>query len=100
MIYGYILIGTKNSFEHEVSDELSRLDEVVDVEPLLIEETALADPFFEDYVLIAKIKAENSKDLKKIVDDKIHTIHGVKKLKLHQDRNYNFVISRVKEVLL
>jgi DNA-binding Lrp family transcriptional regulator len=82
MVYGYILIGTKNSYEHEVSDELSRLDEVVDVEPLLVEETALADPFFEDYELIAKIKAENSKDLKKIVDDKIHTIHGVEKIKV------------------
>ena len=82
MVSGYVLISTKNSYEHEVADKLSRLDEVVDVEPLLVEETALADPFFEDYELIAKIKAKNFKDLKKIVDDKIHTIYGVEKTKV------------------
>jgi len=79
MVFGYVLISTKNSYEHEVADKLSMLDEVVDVEPLLVEETALADPFFEDYELIAKIKAKNFIDLKKIVDDKIHTIYGVVK---------------------
>ena len=82
MVFGYVLISTKNSYEHEVAGKISRLDEVVDVEPLLIEETALADPFFEDYALIAKIKADNSKILKKIVDDKIHTIYGVEKTKV------------------
>ena len=82
MVSGYVLISTKNSYEHEVADKLSRLDEVVDVEPLLVEETALADPFFEDYELIAKIKAKNFKDLKKIVDDKIHNIYGVEKTKV------------------
>ena len=82
MVFGYVLISTKNSYEHEVADKLSMLDEVVDVEPLLVEETALADPFFEDYDLIAKIKANTSKDLKKIVGDKIHPIYGVEKTKV------------------
>ena len=82
MVFGYVLIGTKNSYEHEIADNLSRLDEVVDVEPLLVEETALADPFFEDYDLIAKVKTKNSEGLKKIVDDKIHTICGVEKTKI------------------
>ena len=82
MVFGYVLISTKNSYEHEVADKLSRLDEVVDVEPLLVEETALADPFFEEYELIAKIKAKNTKDLKKIVEDRIHTIYGVEKTKV------------------
>jgi len=82
MAFGYILIVTKNSYEHEVAEKLSRLDEIVDVEPLLVEETALADPFFEDFELIAKIKTKNSKDLKNIVDNKIHTIYGVEKTKV------------------
>ena len=82
MVFGYVLISAKNTYEHDVADKLSMLDEVIDVEPLLVEETALADPFFEDYDLIAKIKAKNSKDLKKIVDDKIHTIYGVEKTKV------------------
>ena len=88
MVFGYVLIGTKNSYEHEVADKLSRLDEVVDVEPLVVEETALADPFFEDYELIAKIKAKNFKDLKKIVDDKIHTIYGVEKTKITSKQKF------------
>jgi len=82
MVFGYVLISTKNSYEHEVADNLSRLDEVVDVEPLLVEETALADPFFEDFDLIAKINVKNSNSLKKIVDDKVHCILGVEKIKI------------------
>ena len=82
MVFGYILISIKNTYEHEVAGKLFLLEEVVDVEPLLIEETAVADPFFEDYELIVKIKAKDSKDFKKIVDNKIHTIYGVEKTKI------------------
>ena len=46
MVFGYVLISAKNTYEHDVADKLSMLDEVIDVEPLLVEETALADPFF------------------------------------------------------
>jgi len=82
MAFGYVLISSKNSYEHEIADKLSRLDEVIDVEPLIIEETAMADPFFEDYDLIIKIKAADSKNLKKFVEDKIQNIYGVEKTKL------------------
>ena len=82
MAYSYVLISTKNSYEHEVANKLSNIDQVVDVEPILIEETALADPFFEDYELIAKIKVNNTKNLIKIIDEKIHTIYGVEKTKI------------------
>ena len=79
MVYGYVLISTKNTYEHRVAEELLDLEEVVDVEHLLVEETAMADPFFKDYDLIAKIKVNNSKDLRKIVEDKILTVEGVEK---------------------
>ena len=82
MLFSYVLISTKNSYKHEVADKLSMLNEIVEVEPLLVEETALADPFFEDYELVAKIKTKNSKDLKKILNNKIHTIYGVEKTKV------------------
>lgn len=81
MVFGYVLISTKNSYEHEIADKLSLIKELVDVEPLLVEETAFADPFFEDYNLIAKFKVDASKNLKKIVDKKIHNIDGVEKTK-------------------
>jgi len=81
MVSGYVLINTKNSYEHEVADKLSRIDELIDVEPLAIEETAMADPFFEDYSIIAKFKVNDSKNLKEIIDEKIHNIDGVEKTK-------------------
>ena len=82
MVFGYVLISTKNSYEHEVAEKLSLLEEVVDVEPVIVEETAMADPFFEDYDLIVKIKTSDSKNLKKFVEDKIHNIYGVEKTKI------------------
>jgi len=82
MVYGYVLISTKNSYEHEVSQKINKLDEVVYVKPLISEETALSDPYFEDYNLISKIKVDNLKNLKKYVDGKIHTIFGVEKVKI------------------
>ncbi len=82
MVFGYVLVSSKNSYEHEVADKLSRLDEVIEVEPLLVEETAMTDPFFEDYNLMAKVKANDYMNLKKIVDNKICNIHGVEKTKV------------------
>lgn len=81
MVFGYVLVSLKNSYEHEVADKLSMLDEVVEVQPLIVEDTALADPFFEEFELIVKIKAKNSKDLKKF-EDKIYNINGVEKTKV------------------
>ena len=81
MVFGYVLVSLKNSYEHEIADKLSMLDEVVEVQPLIVEDTALADPFFEEFELIVKIKTKNSKDLKKF-EDKIHNINGVEKTKV------------------
>ena len=82
MVFGYVLISSKNSYEREVADKLSKLEEIIDVEPILVEETAMADPFFEDYDLIAKIKVTDSNNLKKILHDKINSIYGVEKTRI------------------
>ncbi len=82
MVFGYVLISTKNSYEHEVANKIKMFDETVDVEPLLFEETTLADPFFKDYNLIAKIKSDNSKNLREVVDKKILNLSGVEKIKV------------------
>jgi len=82
MVFGYVLVSSKTSYNHDVADKLFRLDEVVEVEPLLVEETAMADSFFEDYDLIVKVHANDFKNLKKIVDNKICSIHGVEKIKV------------------
>ena len=82
MVSSYVLIGTENTYEHEVARKLSDIDEVVDVEYLLVEETALADPFFEDYDLIIKMKAPTQTQIKSIINDKIHIMLGVNKIKI------------------
>jgi len=83
MKYSYILIGTKNTFEHDVAHRLSLMDEVVDVEPLITEESAIADPFFDEYTLIAKIRVNDTLDnVGLFIDDKIHTVKGVTKTKI------------------
>ena len=82
MVYVYVLISAQSSYERKIAENLSMLDEVIDVEPLIVEETALADPFFEEYELIAKIKARNFNDLKKIIDNKINNIEGIEKIKV------------------
>ena len=82
MLFGYVLITTKNSYEYKVADKLSILEEVVDVEPLLVEVTAIADPFFKDYDLLAKVKLDDSKDFNKFIASKVHNIQGVEKIKV------------------
>ena len=32
MVFGYVMISTKNSYEHEVANKLSLIEEAVDVE--------------------------------------------------------------------
>lgn len=83
MKYSYVLIGTKNSFEHDVAQRLSLIDEVMDVKPLVTEESAIADPFFGEYSLIAKINVESDvENIGLFVDDKIHTVKGITKTKI------------------
>ena len=82
MVNDYILVSTKNSFKHEVADKLSKIEGIINVGPLAIEETEMVDPFFEDFNLIAKIHVDSSKDIKKIIHEKINTIKGIEKIKI------------------
>ena len=82
MISGYVLLDIKNSYEHKVAEKLSMIDEITDIEPLIVEETALADPFFEEYNLMIKIKANDRITLKRIVEKNIHSIEGVEKTRI------------------
>lgn len=83
MATDYVLVSTKNSFKHEVADKLSKIEGIIDVEPLAIEETEMADPFFEDFDLIAKIHLDTTDDIKKIIHEKINTIQGIEKIKIY-----------------
>ncbi len=82
MVVRYVLISTKNSYEHKIADTLKRIEEVVDVEPLAVEGTMLVDPFFEEYDLIAKLNAQRSSEIQDIINNKIRSIYGVDKIKV------------------
>jgi hypothetical protein len=82
MVVKYVLVRTKNSYEHKIADTLKRVEDVVDVEPLAVEGTMLVDPFFEEYDLIVKLKAQHSTEIQEIITNKIRSIYGVEKIKI------------------
>jgi len=69
MPIGFVLINTTPAHKKEVYDKLSEIEEIKDLHPL-----------FEEYDFIAKIEAEKSEDLGKIID-KIRSIEGIEDTK-------------------
>lgn len=66
MPIGFVLISTAPAKEHEVYEELSKIEEIKELHPL-----------FGEYDLIAKIEAKDLDELGKIVVEKIRAIDGV-----------------------
>ena len=66
MSIGFILIKAAPALEHEVYNKLSKVSQIIELEPL-----------FGEYDLIAKIEAEDFEKLGKIVIDNIRSIKGV-----------------------
>jgi len=66
MSIGFILIKAAPALEYEVYNKLSKVSQIIELEPL-----------FGEYDLIAKIEAEDFEKLGKIVIDNIRSIKGV-----------------------
>jgi DNA-binding Lrp family transcriptional regulator len=66
MAIGFVLISTAPAKEHEVYNELLKLEEVVELHPL-----------FGEFDLIAKIEADDFNKLGLVVIDRIRSIPGV-----------------------
>ena len=66
MAVGFVLISTAPAKEHDVYNELMKIDQVVELHPL-----------FGEYDLIAKIEADDFNVLGQVVVDKIRSIQGV-----------------------
>ena len=66
MPLGFILIKAAPLLEHEVYNKLSKIQEIIDLQPL-----------FDEYDLIAKIEAENFEKLGEIVINNIRSVNGV-----------------------
>ena len=66
MSIGFILIKAAPALEHEVYNKLSKVQEIIDLQPL-----------FGEYDLIAKIEAEDFKKLGELVINNIRSVKGV-----------------------
>ena len=66
MSIAFILIKAAPALEHEVYNKLSKIKEIIDLQPL-----------FGEYDLIAKIEAEDFEKLGEIVINNIRSIKGV-----------------------
>ncbi len=66
MSIGFILIKAAPTLEHEVYNNLSKVREIIDLQPL-----------FGEYDLIAKIETEDFEKLGEIVINNIRSVKGV-----------------------
>ena len=66
MAIGFVLISVAPACEHDVTNKLSKVPEIVELHPL-----------FGEYDIIAKIEAEDFETLGSVVVNKIRIIKGV-----------------------
>jgi len=66
MVIGFVLMHVSPLHEYEVFNKLSKLPEVIELNPL-----------FGEYDLIAKIEAEDYESIGEIILQKIKTIEGI-----------------------
>ena len=89
MIYKYILIDTKEAEERAIEDKLEKHPNIVDINPLVIEETAKANPFFENYNVVIKIKAKSIEEIQNIIHSDLKPIPGINHMKIYSKPNSN-----------
>ncbi len=83
MVSNYILINTIDVDEREVEHILKKHPNITEIEPSIVEHTAMADPLFENYNVIAKIEADSEEDIKKIVESDISNIQGIQQVRIY-----------------
>ena len=66
MAIGFVLISTAPTKEHDVYNQLIKVDDIVELHPL-----------FGEYDLIAKIETGDYNNLGQIVVDRIRSVNGV-----------------------
>ncbi|MEF8848813.1 MAG: hypothetical protein V5A68_06735, partial [Candidatus Thermoplasmatota archaeon] len=87
MVVGFALINVDRPVTREMENEISEIEDVIENYPLLVDDTAEAEPFFENFEIIAKIEGDSVKNIRKVLDERINTLEGVKSSKLITRRN-------------
>jgi DNA-binding Lrp family transcriptional regulator len=70
MTIGFVLIKAEPGHEHKVYNELTKVEEIIQIHPLS-----------EEFDFIAKVEAESLEKFESIVNKKIRSIVGVKNIK-------------------
>jgi len=70
MNIGFVLIKAEPSYEHKIYNELTKVEEIIQIHPLS-----------EEFDFIVKVEAENYEIFENIVKKKIKSIAGVSNIK-------------------
>ena len=82
MISKYLLINTAEVREREIEHDLKKHPNIVDIKASIVEETAMADPIFENYNVIAKIEAESNEEIIDIVENELSKLPGIESIQI------------------
>jgi DNA-binding Lrp family transcriptional regulator len=70
MTVGFVLIKAEPGYEHKIYNELTKVEDIIQISPLS-----------EEFDFIAKVEAENYEKFESIVNKKIRSIQNVSKIK-------------------
>lgn len=87
MSYKYVLIDAIDVNERDVEHELKKHPNISHVEHAAVEDTAMADPLFENYNIVLKVEGDSLEEIKDIVDSKIRSLPAVKHVQLFSKPN-------------
>jgi DNA-binding Lrp family transcriptional regulator len=77
MTVGFVLIKAETGYEYKVYNELTKINEIIQIHPLS-----------EEFDFIAKVEAENYEKFESIVSSKIRSLPGVLKIKTLTESKY------------
>jgi len=68
--------------ERDIEHELKKHENIEEIDTTVVEQTAMADPLFENYNMIVKIAASSEEKIDRIIKSDIKSLDGVKEVKL------------------
>jgi len=68
--------------ERDIEHKLKKHENIEEIDTTVVEQTAMADPLFENYNMIVKIAASSEEEIDRIIKSDIKSLDGVKEVKL------------------
>ncbi|HMA83550.1 MAG TPA: hypothetical protein VKP59_04910 [Candidatus Thermoplasmatota archaeon] len=68
--------------ERDIEHKLKKHENIEEIDTTVVEQTAMADPLFENYNMIVKIAASSEEKIDRIIKSDIKSLDGVKEVKL------------------